>query len=156
MKLNELQDFLSHSIDLGFTFPLNPKWVLCNSGWKAIWDKLTNSNQPYVQLSINAWYPSGSGLIERIEDVHRKYPEGINNDQSAGEKGTQAWDEAKLALEKYKRIQRAKRKLRVSYVLSPFCTKSMKRCRLFMLWLNLPKRRRKEKGQTMGQGGVAD
>ena len=41
----------------------------------------------------------------------------------------------------------------VSYVLSPFCTKSMKRCRLVMLWLNLPKRRRKELGQTMGQGG---
>ena len=152
MKLNELQDFLSHSIDLGFTFPLNPKWVLCNSGWKAIWDKLTNSNQPYVQLSINAWYPSGSGLIERIEDVHRKYPEGFNNDQSAGEKGTQAWDEAELALEKYKRIQRAKQKLRVSYVLSPFCTKSMKMCRLVMLRLSSQEEEKGE-GPNNGTGG---
>jgi hypothetical protein len=108
MKLNELQDFLSDSIDLGFTFPLNPKWVFCDTGWKAIWDKLTNSNQPNVQLSINAWYPPGSSLIERIEDVHQKYPEGFNNDQSGREKSTQAWDEAEVNLERYKRIQGAK------------------------------------------------
>mmetsp|Transcript_11094 Transcript_11094/g.24444 ORF Transcript_11094/g.24444 Transcript_11094/m.24444 type:complete len:1454 (-) Transcript_11094:1412-5773(-) len=111
MKLNELQDFLFGTIDLGFTFPLNPKWVLCDEGWKAIWDKLTGSVHPNVQLSINAWYPPGSGLKERIEDIHKQYPEGFQSDLSGRKKGTQAWDEAEIALDRYQRIQRAKRKL---------------------------------------------
>ena len=33
MKRSELQEFLYGCIDLGFTFPLNPKWVLCDKGW---------------------------------------------------------------------------------------------------------------------------
>jgi 3',5'-cyclic-nucleotide phosphodiesterase len=111
MKLDELQSFLSGCIDIGFTFPLNPKWVLCDSGWKILWDKLISSNHPNVQLSINAWYPPGSGLKECIETIHQQYPEGFS-DNSGRKEGTQAWDEAELYLERYKRIQRAKRKLR--------------------------------------------
>jgi len=111
MKLTELQDFLLGTIDLGFTFPLNPKWTLCDEGWKAIWNKLTDSVHPNVQLSINAWYPPGSGLKERIESIHQKYPEGFQSDLSGRKKGTQAWDEAEIALDRYQRIQRAKRKM---------------------------------------------
>ncbi|KAL7539749.1 hypothetical protein ACHAXR_009571 [Thalassiosira sp. AJA248-18] len=111
MKLNELQDFLFGCIDLGFTFPLNPKWVLCDEGWKAIWDKLTGSTHPNVQLSINAWYPPGSGLRERIEEIHSQNPALFQSDLSGRKKGTQAWDEAEIALDRYQRIQRAKRKL---------------------------------------------
>lgn len=111
MKLNELQDFLSGCVDLGFTFPLNPKWVLCDKGWKALWDKLIGSTHPNVQLSINAWYPTSSRLRERIEEIHQTYPEGFQSDPSARKKGTQAWDEAEYALDRYQRIQRAKRKL---------------------------------------------
>lgn len=112
MKLTELQDFLSGCIDLGFTFPLNPKWVLCDEGWKALWDKLTGSTHPNVQLSINAWYPPGSGLKERINEIRQQHPDGFQSDLSGRKKGTQAWDEAEIALDRYQRIQRAKRKLR--------------------------------------------
>ncbi|KAL7546742.1 hypothetical protein ACHAWF_010071 [Thalassiosira exigua] len=111
MKLKELQNFLSGCIDLGFTFPLNPKWVLCDEGWKALWDKLTGSTHPNVQLSINAWYPPGSQLKERIEKISAEFPDGFRSDLSARKKGTQAWDEAEIALDRYQRIQRAKRKL---------------------------------------------
>jgi hypothetical protein len=111
MTLPELQTFLSDTIDKGFTFPLNPKWVLCDEGWSALWDKLVRSTHPNVQLSINAWYPPGSGLRGRIEEVRRKYPHGYQSDLSFRKKGTQAWDEAEIALERYQRIQRAKRKL---------------------------------------------
>mmetsp|Transcript_38573 Transcript_38573/g.81128 ORF Transcript_38573/g.81128 Transcript_38573/m.81128 type:complete len:1434 (-) Transcript_38573:177-4478(-) len=111
MKLNELQDFLSGCVDLGFTFPLNPKWVLCDEGWKALWDKLTGSKHPNVELSINAWYPPGSGIKERIEEIHQQFPQGFQSDLSGRKKGTQAWDEAEVALDRYQRIQRAKRKL---------------------------------------------
>lgn len=111
MTLPELQRFLSDCIDKGFTFPLNPKWVLCDEGWAALWDKLVGSTHPNVQMSINAWYPPGSGLRERIEGVRQKYPKGYQSDLSVRKKGTQAWDEAEMALERYQRIQRAKRKL---------------------------------------------
>ena len=111
MTLPELQTFLSDTIDKGFTFPLNPKWVLCDKGWAGLWDKLVTSTHPNVQLSINAWYPPGSGLRDRIENVRHKFPEGYQSDLSSRKKGTQAWDEAEIALERFQRIQRAKRKL---------------------------------------------
>lgn len=111
MKLAELQEFLSSCIDLGFTFPLNPKWTLCDEGWGALWDKLTGSTHPNVQLSINAWYPPGSGLMERIQEIRQSNPDGFRADLSCRKKGTQAWDEAEIALDRYQRIQRAKRKL---------------------------------------------
>jgi hypothetical protein len=101
-------DFLFSSLH---SFPLNPKWVLCDKGWKAIWDKLTASTQRNVDLSIDAWYPPKSGLRERIESIHEQYPEGFQSDVSGKKKGTQAWDEAEIALDRYQRIQRAKRKL---------------------------------------------
>ncbi|EJK77506.1 hypothetical protein THAOC_00659 [Thalassiosira oceanica] len=112
MKLSDLQEFLYGCIDLGFTFPLNPKWVLCDKGWKVIYDKLTASSHPNVQLSIKAWYgPADSALRTRIEGIHQRYPGGFQSDLSARKKGTQAWDEAEIALDKYQRIQRAKTKL---------------------------------------------
>lgn len=101
-------DFLFSSLH---SFPLNPKWVLCDKGWKAIWNKLTASTQRNVDLSIDAWYPPKSGLRERIESIHEQYPEGFQSDVSGKKKGTQAWDEAEIALDRYQRIQRAKRKL---------------------------------------------
>jgi len=112
MKLHELQQFLLGSIDNGYTFPLNPKWVLCDEGWKAIWDKLTGSSHPNVQLSINAWFPPESGLKERIAEIHSKYPNGFQP-VVEGKKSVQTggWLEAEMALESYHRIQRAKRKL---------------------------------------------
>jgi len=111
MKVKELQDFLSGCIDNGFTFPLNPKWILCDPGWKALWDKLTGSSHPNVELSINAWYPPDSGLIERIKKINENYPEGFSGGHIGRKHETQAWVLAELALEKYARIQRAKRKL---------------------------------------------
>ena len=79
---------------------------------KVIYDKLTASSHPNVQLSIKAWYgPADSALRARIEEIHQRYPGGFQSDLSARKKGTQAWDEAEIALDKYQRIQRAKTKL---------------------------------------------
>ena len=116
MTPNELQCFLSDCVDKGFTFPLNPKWVLCDSGWKALWDKLNNSTHPNVRLSLNAWFPPTSGLVERIEEVHRKYPGGFQGDLSGRMTEAGAMALAELTLERYQRIQRAKLKLWVSMV----------------------------------------
>lgn len=40
VKSDELIDILCQKVDEGFTFPLNPKWVLCDRGWKRVYDKL--------------------------------------------------------------------------------------------------------------------
>ena len=131
MKLSELQDFLLGRIDQGFTFPLNPKWVLCDNGWQAIWDKLTTSSHPNVELSINAWFPPESRLRERIKDIRQKYPKGfqITDDFNDKKQGTGGWDEAEAALESYHRIQRAKRKLWVVLCWISIVQKSQKTVR---------------------------
>ena len=40
MNVSQLQDYLRKKIDNGYTFPLNPKWILCDSGWKQLYEKL--------------------------------------------------------------------------------------------------------------------
>ena len=112
-----------------FSFPLNPKWVLCDKGWKAIWDKLLASQHPNVESSINVWCPPESGIRERIEAVHKKYPQGYHASAAVEKKkkGTALWDEAEMALEKYQRIQRAKRKLLVVLMWISILQKSQKK-----------------------------
>ena len=36
LDLPGLQNFLRARIDDGYAFPLNPKWLLCDSGWSAL------------------------------------------------------------------------------------------------------------------------
>ena len=38
-----LQEILKEKIDKGYTFPINPKWILCDPGWKEVYDKLMAS-----------------------------------------------------------------------------------------------------------------
>lgn len=114
----QLQEFLDSQIDKGFTFPLNPKWILCDKGWKKIYDKLLACNRPNVKQSLNAWLPRGSGIRERIEAVAAKYPDGFKvlEEQTSSpqkkSKGTQSMDLAELEIQRYLTLQRAKRKLR--------------------------------------------
>ena len=77
VDVNELQDILCERIDEGFGFPLNPKWVLCDPGWKRVWDKLMSSNDFWVQQHIDMWYPPTSGIRERIEEIYREHPLGF-------------------------------------------------------------------------------
>jgi hypothetical protein len=77
VDVNQLQAFLDSQIDLGYTFPLNPKWLVCDPGWKKIYDKLFASQKPNVQDSLNVWYPPESGLREQIEDITNRCPDGF-------------------------------------------------------------------------------
>jgi hypothetical protein len=77
MNVKELQEILIEKIDVGFTFPINPKWVLCDPGWKRVYDKLLASNHPNVQDSINCWLPPESGLREQIEEISARHPDGF-------------------------------------------------------------------------------
>mmetsp|Transcript_315 Transcript_315/g.705 ORF Transcript_315/g.705 Transcript_315/m.705 type:complete len:1221 (-) Transcript_315:492-4154(-) len=73
----ELKDILKFKIDKGYTFPLNPKWVLCDQGWKEVYDKLKSSDAPNVQDSLGCFYPPESGITELIEKTYEKYPDGF-------------------------------------------------------------------------------
>uniref|UniRef100_A0A7S4N4W1 Uncharacterized protein n=1 Tax=Odontella aurita TaxID=265563 RepID=A0A7S4N4W1_9STRA len=77
MNETELRHFLTQKIDQGYTFPLNPKWVLCDPGWKALYDKFAASERYKVKQSFDAWYPPDSGLREKIEEISARHPGGF-------------------------------------------------------------------------------
>ena len=78
MNVHELQDILIEKIREGFTFPINPKWVLCDPGWKRVYNELLASEHPNVQDSINCWFPPETGLREQIEDISARHPNGFD------------------------------------------------------------------------------
>jgi hypothetical protein len=80
MGEEELREFLSNRIGDGFTFPLNPKWILCDPGWKKLYDMLLQraaDGREDVASSTNIWYPPESGIRERIEEISAKHPDGF-------------------------------------------------------------------------------
>lgn len=73
-----LQDILSEKVDQGFTFPLNPKWILADGGrWKEIYDKMISSQHDNIVNSMNAWFPPESGIREEINRIHARYVDGF-------------------------------------------------------------------------------
>ena len=78
MNVHELQDILIEKIREGFTFPINPKWVLCDPGWKRVYNELLASEHPNVQDSINCWLPPEAGLREQIEEISARHPCGFD------------------------------------------------------------------------------
>lgn len=131
----ELQNILCERIEVGFAFPLNPKWVLCDPGWKSVWDKLLASDDLMIQQSLDMWYPPSSGIRERIEEISCNHPEGFqcrpqatvdfaidharsdnlrrSIDHSQNE-GTEAMDLAEQELKYYMIKKRAKTKLKAA------------------------------------------
>jgi len=123
VDVQELQSILYNRIDAGFTFPLNPKWIVANHGWKAVYDKMMSSNSECVKKSLAVWYPEGSGIRELIEDICRRFPDGFqrldveNDNQDEKAEGTEAMDLAEQQLKRYLILQRAKFKLRCALCL---------------------------------------
>ncbi len=72
-----MKEILSDKIDDGFAFPLNPKWILCDEGWKDLYDKLLASEAPNVQGAVDIWYPAD--VRERIAAISSKYPVGFGS-----------------------------------------------------------------------------
>ena len=77
VNVTELQEILIRKIHEGFVFPLNPKWVLCDPGWKKVYDELMKSEALYADLSKDVWFPPHSGIREKIEEIHAKHPNGF-------------------------------------------------------------------------------
>jgi len=77
VNVKELQEILSQRIKDGFVFPLNPKWILCDPGWKELYDELMRSDALYAEYTKDVWYPPFSGVREKIDRIYKKHPNGF-------------------------------------------------------------------------------
>jgi len=108
---DELIDILCEKIDRGFTFPLNPKWILCDPGWKQVYDKLLASKKAHVQDSLEIWYPDE--VRRRIHEISTNFPNGfIDPDKGIRGVGSVQTDLAILELQRYKVRMESLQKLR--------------------------------------------
>ena len=96
-------EILADKIDEGFAFPLNPKWILCDEGWKDLYDKLLASEAPNVQDALNVWYPAD--VRARIAAISSKHPIAIGYGNGPSEGANPRTAEG-LALMKKKRLLR--------------------------------------------------
>lgn len=135
----ELLDFLFERVKEGYTFPLNPKWVLCDdSRWKELYDCLLTSDSPLVQKSLDAWVPKT--VRDKIESIRERHPEGFVSDKERDEEvcGTEAMDLAMLDLDRLIIFRRARFKL---HLMGIFLT----------LLKNVRKRRRDQELESMSE-----
>lgn len=77
VNVKELQSILSQRIWEGFVFPINPKWILCDPGWKRLYDQLMSSDALYAEQNKDVWYPPHSGIREKIDRICAKHPKGF-------------------------------------------------------------------------------
>lgn len=80
MNILGVKRFLKNRIRDGYTFPLNPKWILCD-GWGDLYDDLMNSDRLEVIESMNTWFPLDSGVREEISEIRERYPRGFLREQ---------------------------------------------------------------------------
>uniref|UniRef100_A0A7S3VCX3 Uncharacterized protein n=1 Tax=Chaetoceros debilis TaxID=122233 RepID=A0A7S3VCX3_9STRA len=118
--VEELKNMLLEKIDDDFCFPINPKWILADSGWKKLWDKMLASTCENTVISMETWYPKESGIRELIEDVHSECPNGYaaaERDKSSGtykQSGRSAMILAQERLRRHVIMRRVKLKIRVA------------------------------------------
>lgn len=114
VNVEELQEILIQKIETGFTFPINPKWVLCDPGWRRVYDKLLASEHPNVQDSIDCWMPPETGLREEIDSISARHPLGYRVGGAAEKRHSMVdMDLMEEELERYAKIQRGWRKIRL-------------------------------------------
>jgi len=82
VSVTELQDLLVQKINEGFVFPLNPKWILCDPGWKRVYDALMASNALYADMSLDVWFPRYSGIRKKIDSLYTKFPNGFQRQEA--------------------------------------------------------------------------
>jgi hypothetical protein len=126
----KLVGFLIDRVSEGFAFPLNPKWILCDQGWHAVFAAMCTS--PTASGALECWLPRASGLRERIDAISRAHPAGFRRlnrrdpslpasggaEDPAGDDDDDD-DDADLAewkLKRYRTLRRAKVKLRAALI----------------------------------------
>jgi len=70
-----LRDFLLERIGEGYCFPLNPVWPVRDPGWYEILMALRKKEE--AKAAMLAWYPSQAGILDLIDEIHDRFPEGF-------------------------------------------------------------------------------
>jgi len=69
----ELRQFLFDRVQDGYSFPINPKWMLCDDPeWLQLLTKLEESPSKESRAAIEAWFPVKSNLRERIRSIREQ------------------------------------------------------------------------------------
>lgn len=104
----DLRAFLVQRVNDGFSFPLNPVWLVRDPGWYEVLEALQANEETAGVLS--AWFPPESGMMEQIQAVHEEFPEGFMRAQPDGVgrsrsvfNDLQGAEKADLALESIRR-----------------------------------------------------
>jgi CRP-like cAMP-binding protein len=97
-----LRKFLLERASEGYSFPVNPVWPVRDSGWYEVLTALRK--HPASQEPLESWLPTSSGMQARIDDLHKRFPDGFKvlpSEKSAGRKSivaTTAREDAELVL----------------------------------------------------------
>lgn len=70
---DDLRDFLIQRANEGYVFPLNPVWLIRDVDWYEVYQALLE--QPEGQTMLDHYFPVNSGLRERIQSVHERFPD---------------------------------------------------------------------------------
>jgi hypothetical protein len=77
-----LREFLLERIAEGYSFPLNPVWPVRDDGWYEVFERLRKKSQEdrgtYTDSTFYSWFPSSSGLLEKIQAIHQSFPKGFH------------------------------------------------------------------------------
>lgn len=71
----ELRSFLLERAKEGYSFPINPVWPVRDPGWHDVLLALQKHEESAANL--RSWFPPESGVLERIEQLHTRYPHGF-------------------------------------------------------------------------------
>jgi len=75
MKMDDLHHFLLERIPEGYSFPLNPVWPVRDAGWFEVHMQLMRSEAS--KGPCDAWYPPESGIREKMDKIHERFPKGF-------------------------------------------------------------------------------
>jgi len=81
---------------------------------RKVYDAMCHSENPNIKSSMDTWFPPDSGIRERINDIHRRHPDGFVQKVEiiCLDDNETKMDLALLELNRYTTLQRAKKKLR--------------------------------------------
>eukprot|EP00971_Amphidinium_carterae_P032488 639981-Amphidinium_carterae.1 len=72
---SELREWLVERVKEGFDVPLNPVWPVRDKGWYDVFQALRDS--PTAKSALGMWYPPSHQIVQMIDDIHGKHPEGF-------------------------------------------------------------------------------
>ena len=70
-----MRQFLVERVKDGFSFPINPCWPVRDPAWYEVYTSL-KANRESVD-NMNSWFPSDSGIMEKIDKLHSMFPGGF-------------------------------------------------------------------------------